>query len=109
MNPDLSTPRRVHLVGAGGAGMGAIATVLHAMGHTVSGSDLKGGPVLERLRVEGMEMHVGHDPAHVGDAELVAISTAIPDQNSEVTAARKRGRTGGRPPSMVAAFDARCF
>lgn len=90
MNPDLSTPRRIHLVGAGGAGMGAIATVLHAMGHTVSGSDLKAGPVLDRLRVEGMEMHVGHDPAHVGDAELVAISTAIPDRNSEVTAARER-------------------
>ena len=90
MNPDLSTPRRIHLVGAGGAGMGAIATVLHAMGHTVSGSDLKGGPVLDRLRVEGMEMHVGHDPAHMGDAELVAISTAIPDRNSEVTAARER-------------------
>lgn len=90
MNPDLSTPRRIHLVGAGGAGMGAIATVLHTMGHTVSGSDLKGGPVLERLRVDGMEMHVGHDPAHLGDAELVAISTAIPDRNPEVAAARDR-------------------
>ena len=90
MNPDLSTPRRIHLVGAGGAGMGAIATVLHTMGHTVSGSDLKGGPVLERLQVDGMEMHVGHDPAHLGDAELVAISTAIPDRNPEVAAARER-------------------
>jgi len=90
MDPDLSTPRRIHLVGAGGAGMGAIAAVLHAMGHTVSGSDLKGGPVLERLRVEGMEMHVGHDPDHVGDAELVAISTAIPAHNPEVKVAHER-------------------
>ena len=106
MNPDLSTPRLVHLVGAGGAGMGAIATVLHAMGHTVSGSDLKGGPVLERLRVEGMEMHVGHDPAHVGDAELVAISTAIPDQNSEVTAARKRDLPVLRRKDILPAISA---
>ncbi|MDG1367993.1 MAG: UDP-N-acetylmuramate--L-alanine ligase [Acidimicrobiales bacterium] len=106
MNPDLSTPRRVHLVGAGGAGMGAIATVLHAMGHTVSGSDLKGGPVLERLRVEGMEMHVGHDPAHVGDAELVAISTAIPDQNSEVTAARERDLPVLRRKDILPAISA---
>ena len=106
MNPDLSTPRRIHLVGAGGAGMGAIATVLHAMGHTVSGSDLKGGPVLERLRVEGMEMHVGHDPAHVGDAELVAISTAIPDQNSEVTAARKRDLPVLRRKDILPAISA---
>ena len=33
---DLSRPRRLHVVGVGGAGMSAIATVLAAMGHTVS-------------------------------------------------------------------------
>ncbi len=38
---DLSRPRRVHVVGAGGAGMSAIASVLAAMGHIVTGSDLK--------------------------------------------------------------------
>jgi len=91
MIPDLRTPRRIHLVGAGGAGMGAIAHVLHAMGHTVTGSDLKTGVVLERLVVEGMTMNVGHDPAHLGEAELVAISTAIPERNPEVAAARERG------------------
>ena len=39
---DLSAPRPVHVVGIGGAGMSAIATVLAAMGHTVTGSDLQG-------------------------------------------------------------------
>ena len=77
MIPDLREPRRIHLVGAGGAGMGAIAHVLHTMGHTVTGSDLKAGAVLDRLSVEGMTMHVGHDAAHLGEAELVAISTAM--------------------------------
>ena len=91
MTPDLSAPRTIHLIGAGGAGMGAIANVLHRMGHTVTGSDLKDGPVVERLRVEGMEIHVGHDAAHLGDADLVAISTAIPERNPEVQAARERG------------------
>jgi len=91
MTPDLSTPRRIHLVGAGGAGMGAIAAVLHAMGHRVTGSDLKDGPVLERLRAEGMAVEIGHDAAHLGDAELVAISTAIPTHNPEVVAARDAG------------------
>ena len=106
MDPDLSAPRRIHLVGAGGAGMGAIAAVLHAMGHTVSGSDLKGGPVLERLRVEGMEMHVGHDPDHVGDAELVAISTAIPDRNPEVVTARERNLPVLRRSDLLPAISA---
>lgn len=106
MTPDLSEPRRIHLVGAGGAGMGAIATVLHTMGHTVTGSDLKGGPVLERLRVDGMEMHVGHDPDHLGAAELVAISTAIPDRNPEVAAARDRGIPVLRRKDLLPAISA---
>ncbi len=33
--------RRIHLVGAGGAGMGGIAEVLHNLGYEVSGSDLR--------------------------------------------------------------------
>jgi UDP-N-acetylmuramate-alanine ligase len=47
---DLSRPTSMHLVGLGGAGMSAIATVLVEMGHKVSGSDLKDGGVLDRLR-----------------------------------------------------------
>ena len=89
--PDLTTPRRVHLVGAGGAGMGAIAAVLNAMGHHVTGSDLKDGPISERLRAAGISVSVGHDAVNIGDTELVAISTAIPDHNPEVVAAREAG------------------
>jgi len=89
--PDLTTPRRIHLVGAGGAGMGAIAAVLNTMGHHVTGSDLKDGPISERLRAAGITVSVGHDAANVDDAELVAISTAIPDRNLEVKAAREAG------------------
>lgn len=91
MTPDLGTSRRIHLIGAGGAGMGAIASVLHRMGHTVTGSDLKDGPVAERLRADGIPISIGHDAVNVGDAEFVAISTAIPDHNPEVRAARDRG------------------
>ncbi|MDG2027386.1 MAG: UDP-N-acetylmuramate--L-alanine ligase [Acidimicrobiales bacterium] len=91
MIPDLSRPRRVHVVGAGGAGMGAIATVLHRMGHAVTGSDLKPGPVAERLLAEGVAVSIGHDAANVGDAELIAISTAIPEHNPEVRHAREVG------------------
>jgi UDP-N-acetylmuramate--alanine ligase len=91
MTPDLSSPRRIHVVGAGGAGMAAIASVLHRMGHRVTGSDLKDSPVAERLRADGISLTIGHDAAHLGDAELIAISTAIPDHNPEVRAAREAG------------------
>ena len=88
---DLSLPRRVHVVGAGGAGMSAIASVLAAMGHTVTGSDLKSSPALERLAAGGVAVAVGHDAAHVAGADVVAISTAIPASNPEVVEARRRG------------------
>ncbi len=88
---DLSTPRRIHVVGIGGAGMSAIATVLVAMGHTVTGSDLKHSAGLERLKSLGVGVTVGHRAQNVGDAELVAISTAVPARNPEVAAAADEG------------------
>ena len=88
---DLAQPRRIHVVGIGGAGMSAIATVLHAMGHTVTGSDLNPSAGLDRLRALGLEVVVGHRPENVGQAEVVTISTAVPAGNPEVVAARERG------------------
>lgn len=88
---DLSRPRRIHVVAVGGAGMSAIATVLVEQGHRVSGSDQVASAVLERLAAAGVEVHVGHDAHHVGGAEMVVISTAVPDDNVEVAAARAAG------------------
>ena len=88
---DLGRARRVHLVGIGGAGMSAIAAVLVTMGHQVSGSDLKDGVALERLRALGVRVALGHDPANVAGAEVVAISTAIPERNVELAEARRLG------------------
>ena len=47
--PDLSEPRRIHVVGVGGPGMSAVAIALAGMGHSVSGSDIRERQVLERL------------------------------------------------------------
>ncbi len=88
---DLSTPQRIHVVGAGGAGMSAIATVLSTMGHHVTGSDLKPSRPLERLAAAGLEVRIGHDPANVEGAGALAISTAIPADNPEVVRARELG------------------
>lgn len=89
---DLSETRAIHVVGVGGAGMSAIASVLAAMGHTVTGSDLKSSPGLERLRVQGVSVIVGHAADNVTEAtDYLAISTAVPANNPEVVAARERG------------------
>jgi UDP-N-acetylmuramate--alanine ligase len=83
--------KRVHIVGIGGAGMSAIAIVLTQQGYTVSGSDLKASVAFERLRAHGVELFVGHSEENVRDAELVAISSAIPKSNPEVRWALERG------------------
>jgi UDP-N-acetylmuramate--alanine ligase len=88
---DLGAPRRIHLVGIGGAGMSAIATVLSAMGHTVTGSDLKASLTLERLAAAGAQVSVGHRAENLGSPDVVAVSSAVPSSNPEVAAARERG------------------
>jgi len=104
---DLTAPRRVHIVGVGGAGMSAIATVLSAMGHTVSGSDLKDSPGLARLRAAGLDVRVGHAAENVpADADAVAISTAIPLTNPEVHAAVERHIPLLRRANVLAAIAA---
>ena len=88
---DLSVPRRVHVVGVGGAVMSAIAEVLAAMGHDVTGSDLKPSAGLERREVLGVAATVGHSAANLGQAELLTRSTAVPDRNPECRAAAEAG------------------
>ncbi|MGQ0520588.1 MAG: UDP-N-acetylmuramate--L-alanine ligase [Actinomycetota bacterium] len=103
---DLASPRRVHVVGIGGAGMSAIATVLAAMGHHVSGSDLKQSSRLDTLRANGVVVTVGHAPANVEGADVVAVSTAIPPTNPEVVAAGARGIPVLRRAEVLAAIAA---
>jgi UDP-N-acetylmuramate--alanine ligase len=87
----LDRPRRVHLVGIGGAGMSAIARILVQRGHDVRGSDLTEGRAGAALRALGVRVHQGHDETYVADAELVVTSTAVPHDNVEILAAAARG------------------
>ena len=106
MIPDLSTSRRIHVIGAAGSGMRPITEVLLRMGHTVTGSDLEDSAAAERLRADGAQIHIGHDPSNLGDAEFVVISTAIPDHNIEVQAAEERGIPVLRRRSILPAIAA---
>ena len=101
---DLSRPRRVHLVGVGGAGMSGIARMLLQRGHTVSGSDLRGGFAIEGLRAMGARVRVGHAAAAVDDAEVVVASSAVRPDNVEVLVARQRGVPVLHRSEMLAAL-----
>jgi UDP-N-acetylmuramate--alanine ligase len=101
---DLSQPRRVHVVGVGGAGMSAIATVLAAMGHQVTGSDLKASVVTERLGNQRITVSIGHRPENLGDAEFVTYSPAVSATNPELIEAQRRGVTVVRRAEVLAAI-----
>jgi UDP-N-acetylmuramate--alanine ligase len=84
--------RRLHFVGIGGAGISGLALVARALGAEVTGSDRVDSPYCEHLRDEGIEPAIGHDAANLPeDVDEVVVSTAIPDDNAEVVAARQRG------------------
>jgi UDP-N-acetylmuramate--L-alanine ligase len=82
---------RVHFAGIGGAGMSGIARIMLARGVGVSGSDSAASPVLAALADHGAKTYVGHSADNLGDADTLVVSSAIRDDNPEVTAARRRG------------------
>jgi UDP-N-acetylmuramate--alanine ligase len=79
--------QRIHLVGIGGSGMGGIAEVLLNLGYEVQGSDLKGNAVTERLARLGAKIFIGHRAEHLGDSDVVVVSSAVNRANPEVAAA----------------------
>jgi len=82
--------RRIHFVGAGGAGMGGIAEVLHNLGYAVSGSDLRENAVTRRLARLGVQVWIGHAAEHVAECDAVVVSSAIAADNPELVAAREQ-------------------
>lgn len=72
--------------------MSGIATILLSQGYKVSGSDMKESTATQRLARMGAKIFTGHDAGNIGhDTDLVIISTAIGDDNPELSEARRRG------------------
>ncbi|MRS12505.1 MAG: UDP-N-acetylmuramate--L-alanine ligase [Actinobacteria bacterium] len=80
-----------HFIGIGGAGVSGLARVLSDRGYTVTGSDLKASRYAAALEAAGVKVTIGHDAANLGEPEVVVVSSAIPESNPELTAARERG------------------
>jgi UDP-N-acetylmuramate--alanine ligase len=81
----------IHLVGIGGFGLSAIAQVLLGKGYKVSGSDQQANQLSAELKKAGATIYVGHKAEQVKGADIVLISSAIPESNPELIAAREAG------------------
>jgi len=70
--------------------MSGIAELLANLGYVVSGSDEKRSATTDRLATLGIRIAVGHDAEHVGEADVVVISSAVRPTNPEVVEAGRR-------------------
>ncbi len=85
--------------------MSALVKVLHARGHDMSASDLRGGPALDALADLGIPTTTGHTPQVVHGAGLVVASSAVPEYDEELAAAVKERIPVWRRPQLLAALS----
>lgn len=81
---------RIHFIGIAGTGMSALAYILSEKGYKVSGSDLQENLSTIRLRSKGVKIYFGHKAEQIEDAQIVVVSSAIPEDNEELLAAQQR-------------------
>jgi UDP-N-acetylmuramate--alanine ligase len=95
--------RRLHFVGAGGVGMSGLAEILLlSTPLEISGCDKERSENTERLTALGAKIAYVHDAAHVEQADLIVVSSAIAEGSPEVEAARRRGIPVIRRAEMLA-------
>jgi UDP-N-acetylmuramate--alanine ligase len=80
----------VHFVGIGGIGMSAIAEIMLRIGYHVQGSDARAGANTERLEKLGARVFIGHAAEHIEGASAVVFTSAVKDDNPELSGARAR-------------------
>ncbi|MEZ5176243.1 MAG: UDP-N-acetylmuramate--L-alanine ligase [Acidimicrobiia bacterium] len=97
-------PERIHIIGAGGAGMSGLAKLLHQRGHRVTGSDLKPARMLDALVDLDIDTWIGHAPDRIDQLDLVVASSAVPESDPEIVAARSNGIPVWRRPMLLGAL-----
>ena len=92
----------IHFVGIGGIGMSGIAEVMKELGYEVQGSDISENYNVTRLRGMGIKVDIGHRPENLGQAQVVVVSSAVKQDNPEVSEARTRFLPVVRRAEMLA-------
>jgi len=93
---------RIHFIGIGGSGMSGLASILLDSGYKISGSDIVTSKVTKRLADKGAIIFKGHNENNIEEADLVVISSAISESNSEVRGAINRKITIIKRAEMLA-------
>ncbi len=95
MKPDLShllsQKSNLHFVGVGGSGMYPLVQILLSQGHSIQGSDVNEGSILQAERRAGVRVMMHQKAEHVHGVDLVIYSAAISPDNPERKEAERLG------------------
>ena len=81
----------IHFIGIGGISMSALAEICLNKGYTVSGSDMNESYLLDKLRGQGANIHVGQCRENISDnIDMVVYTAAIHPENPELMAAKEK-------------------
>ena len=88
---ELAPRQHVFFAGIGGVSMSGLAHALVELGFTVSGSDIAEGETVRELSRVGVTVHIGHAAENIEGADAVVRTTAVPESNPEIVAAKAAG------------------
>ncbi|MGB8453371.1 MAG: UDP-N-acetylmuramate--L-alanine ligase [Anaerocolumna sp.] len=84
---NFSNPIKVHFIGIGGISMSGLAELLHTIGFTVVGSDVKKSKITQHLESLGITVYYGQRASNITtDLDLVVYTTAVKETNPEYQA-----------------------
>ncbi len=70
--------KKVHFLGVGGSGIGAVAILAQAAGFEVEGSDLQSEtPYLSKVKAAGIKTYVGHSKEFLNGVDILAVTPAV--------------------------------
>jgi UDP-N-acetylmuramate--alanine ligase len=82
---------KIHFIGIGGISMSALAEICLNKGYKVSGSDSNESYLIDKLRMQGANIFIGHKKENVADdVDLVIYTAAVNDHNAEMICAKEK-------------------
>ena len=85
--------KKVHFIGVGGASMSALIRWAKSYGAEGSGCDGAYSKILSGLIEDGFDVYVGTDEKRIPDVDIVVYTSAVSDENPELSRARTLKKT----------------
>lgn len=90
LSKSLQNFKTIHMIGISGIGMAALAHILHARGHKLSGSTNALNKQTVKLQAKQIQIDL-HDESNLKNPDLVILTQEIPSDNLELIKAKKLG------------------